>query len=364
MKKKLSLLIASILLITSATACKKIPLDEYNALHSRTYNEGQTTEETNTSAPSDTHTTATGKPDLTANWSTSLTVTGEFSVSESVVTEPPIINVPNFVTGIQNGVAKYTNANVMNAENAAIYNIDTGELVYLKEQPKINPTAAVRILAALTALNYFGEDEQITIGTEVSLSNGTKLKYAKGTVLTLKQAIAASIVGLKGQGANDVAYAIAVNIARAYSKDPDMTDTAAVAAFVNMMKVYAADKLNLTTFEPANPSGYLDSKQNATMRDILTILAAAAENPTITDVCAIKTTAAGKTFDPTFPSSTLADNGGYAFARVDSYWYFYGLYTNKKGERLIIHLSNGTETNSKKDLAKMLEYAVNGIPLE
>ena len=155
----------------------------------------------------------------------------------------------------------------LTSKSCLIYNLETDSILYGKDIDElVYPTATVKILVALMALEYYADDlDQILTVTNEAVSGtaGTSsINLAEGEEISVRNLIYALLV----IGANDASSMLAYHMA------------GNVTAFVTRMNARLREMgCNDTVF--TNVTGLHDENMVTTARDMLTIAQAAYNNP-------------------------------------------------------------------------------------
>ena len=165
------------------------------------------------------------------------------------------------------------------AKHMAVYDTKTGAILYEKNAAdRITAASTIKLLTALTMLDYVTEDTVFTVGNEIKLigSGSSTAKLKKGFTLTVEQALDALLI----PSGNDAAYMIAAHVGRKLAKDPEINDKDAVTLFLDKMND-KAESLGVTDSLFTCPDGYPNKTQYTTASDMMKIAVAAAKNETI-----------------------------------------------------------------------------------
>ncbi|MBE6746237.1 MAG: hypothetical protein E7558_02135 [Ruminococcaceae bacterium] len=171
----------------------------------------------------------------------------------------------------------------VSAENALVYNVDTGNIIMTKKaDSKTSPASLAKILTASVALKYAKADDVFTVGSELKLVKpGSSIcQIREGFKLSLQDLICGMLVS----SGNDAAYTIAANIARKESGN-NMTDKAAIEHFCELMNAYAKE-IGMTNSNFTSPDGWDDDEQYTTAADLAILTRNAISIPEIKEVVA------------------------------------------------------------------------------
>ncbi|MDF2941226.1 MAG: putative rane protein [Herbinix sp.] len=170
----------------------------------------------------------------------------------------------------------------VDATAAILFDADTKKVLYYKNPVQaVFPASTAKLLTSLVAMDWCKEDEEVTIGDEITMiaSDSTRAYLSKGEVLTIRNILA----GMLLPSGNDAAYAMAAYVGRKSLQDPNATKEEAVAEFVKLMN-NKAKKLGVKNSCFKTPDGYDAIGQYTTAYDMGLIGIAAAKNETIIDV--------------------------------------------------------------------------------
>lgn len=170
----------------------------------------------------------------------------------------------------------------VDAEAAILFDAKTGEILYYKNAVQaMFPASTAKLLTSLVALQWCEEEEEITIGKEITMiaSDSTRAYLRQGQVLTLRNLLA----GMLLPSGNDAAYAIAAYVGRKSLQNQKATKEVAVTEFARLMNEKAAE-LGVKNSCFKTPDGYDAIGQYTTAYDMGLIGMAAAENEAIIDI--------------------------------------------------------------------------------
>lgn len=159
-------------------------------------------------------------------------------------------------------------ANIV-ARNAYLWNISTNKVLYEKEsRERIAPASTAKLLTALTALDYCGEEERVSVGKEVCLiaEDASRAWLNPGNELTVRQLLNALLL----PSGNDAAYALAVFTGRKICENENITIEVALDTFVREMNRKAA-QVGAADSNFIRPDGYDADGQYTTVRDLACI---------------------------------------------------------------------------------------------
>lgn len=170
-------------------------------------------------------------------------------------------------------------AETFTAKYLAVYDTVTGQTLFSKNaDEKIVAASTIKLLTALTMLDYVDDSALFTVGSEISLvgANSSTAKLRKGYVLTTEQILDALLI----PSGNDAAYVIAAHVGRKIAKDPQTSDRTAVELFLEKMNE-KAKTLGAVNSLFTCPDGYPNKTQYTTASDMMKISVAAAKNEKI-----------------------------------------------------------------------------------
>lgn len=171
----------------------------------------------------------------------------------------------------------------IDAKAAILFDADTKEILYYKDAVEaVFPASTAKLLTSLVALDWCTEEEEVTIGDEITmLGSGSTTAYLKqGQVLTIHNLLC----GMLLPSGNDAAYAIAAYVGRKSLKNQEATKEEAVVEFTRLMNLEART-LGVKNSCFKTPDGYDAIGQYTTAYDMGLIGVAAANNETIIAVC-------------------------------------------------------------------------------
>ena len=170
----------------------------------------------------------------------------------------------------------------VSAPYAGLYRADSLECIYEKSADSyIHPASMTKVLTACTALHYISPDTVYTVGSEQNLvPKGSSLCLIKaGHRLKLRDLL----TGMLMCSGNDAAYTVAVNVARDVSGNLSMSDSDAVAYFVQLMNDYAI-QIGALNSHFVTPDGWDHAQQYTTICDLARISANAMQMEEIRNI--------------------------------------------------------------------------------
>lgn len=170
----------------------------------------------------------------------------------------------------------------VDAEAAILFDADTKKVLFYKNAVQaMFPASTAKLLTSLVALDWCKEEDQVTIGDEITMiaPDSTKAFLSEGQILTVRNILE----GMLLPSGNDAAYAMAAYVGRKSLDDPDAPKEKAIAEFVRLMNQKAAS-LGVKNSCFKTPDGYDAVGQYTTAYDMGLIGVAASKNPVITDI--------------------------------------------------------------------------------
>ncbi len=169
----------------------------------------------------------------------------------------------------------------LTAKQSFVYNVNTGEFLYLTGRgERIVPASTTKLLTIVYALTLIDDpSELVTPGDELSLVNEhSSLAYVRPNhTLTVEMLIE----GMLLPSGNDAAYVLACAAGRKLSDDPKgIPAVDAVALFIDGMNEYA-NSIGMTGSHFTCPDGYPDEDHYSTVEDMAIISAIAVKNSII-----------------------------------------------------------------------------------
>lgn len=152
-----------------------------------------------------------------------------------------------------------------NLYSEGIYLMDetTGKVLYEKNaNVQYMPASTTKVMTAIIALENSKLDEQVTIGENPPLADGSSLGLAQGEVYTMEELL----LGLLLESGNDCAEAIAEHISGSNEE------------FAKLMNKKAIE-LGATNTNFKNPSGLTEEGHLTTAHDLALIMRYASQNP-------------------------------------------------------------------------------------
>lgn len=234
---------------------------------------------------------------------------------------------------------------------AIVIDQETGRRLFSKnEQKKIYPASTTKIMTALLALEKGELEETVTAGSEITKSDpGESTAFIReGQTLTLKQLLA----GLMLPSGNDAARTIAVHISRKVTKNPGLSEDAALAYFAGLMNQKAAE-LGAGHTHFTNPHGLHNPDHYTTAFDMAVIARAAMEKAAFRDIVS----------KPVYADRTLTYQSSNKLLSEGSPYYFEGAngiktgFTSEAGYCLVSSASK----NGRKVISVVMHSGKNDV---
>lgn len=152
------------------------------------------------------------------------------------------------------------------AANAYVLNVDSNSALYQKNSDEyIAPASTVKMITALTVLDYCSLADEFKVGAEIDLvaSDSSTAWLNQGDKLTVKQLLVALLL----PSGNDAAYTLAVNAGKRIADANDLGTQQAVKVFVNAMN-QKAKEIGAASSNFVNPDGYDADGQYTTAFDL------------------------------------------------------------------------------------------------
>jgi D-alanyl-D-alanine carboxypeptidase (penicillin-binding protein 5/6) len=168
------------------------------------------------------------------------------------------------------------------APNAYALNIDTGSVLYEKNSnERIAPASTVKMLTALTVLEYCPLDDMFTVGAEMEMiaADSSVAWLNKGDRLTVKQLLIALIL----PSGNDAAYTLAVNAGKKIAGKHGIGTQQAIDVFVDAMN-QKAKGIGAASSNFTNPDGYDEDGQYTTAFDLAQIAKACLAHDVLAEI--------------------------------------------------------------------------------
>ncbi|HCA70285.1 MAG TPA: hypothetical protein DEP17_07795 [Lachnospiraceae bacterium] len=170
----------------------------------------------------------------------------------------------------------------LQAEAAILFDADTREVLYYKNPIEaVFPASTAKLLTCLVTLDWCREDEEVTIGDEITMiaSDSSKANIKQGQILTIRNLLE----GMLLPSGNDAAYAAAAYVGRKSLKNEEASKEEAILAFTRLMN-QKAKKIGVKNSCFKTPDGYDALGQYTTALDMGFIGLAALQNETIMEI--------------------------------------------------------------------------------
>jgi D-alanyl-D-alanine carboxypeptidase (penicillin-binding protein 5/6) len=175
----------------------------------------------------------------------------------------------------------------LSAQYVYVLDKTNGEVLFDKNSTmQCYPASTTKILTSIVALEYIDSKTIFQVGSEINLAEeGSSLAYlVKGDELRLKDLIYALML----PSGNDCAYTIAVNVARRVSGNMLLSDSDAVAYFVDLMNK-KAQEIGMYDSCFLVPDGYHKKGHYVTAQDMMKLLVYAKDNELLSEVASTQT---------------------------------------------------------------------------
>ena len=278
---------------------------------------------------------------------------------------PDYSNSYNYTENLIN--ADDLNDEAFASKYAVLYDASSDTVTYKKSaESKCYPASTTKLLTAIVASKFLGEDEVITVGDEITMigEDSSVAGLIEGEKLTVKQLMYAMLL----PSGNDAAYTLAVSAARTYKDDENMTAKKSIAVFADLMND-AAKELGAENSHFVNPDGFHDDDHYSTALDLLKIANYAKNIPIVSEVC--KTYQTNQIFESGEEiewsnSNKLLDEDEYCYSEyaegmktgfTDEAGSCLIAYFTKDGNTQIVVAMDSTETYDKYyDTLKLAQY--------
>ena len=172
----------------------------------------------------------------------------------------------------------------ISAKNAIVMGAATNTVLYQKNGThRIAPASTTKMITALTVLDYFSPNDELTVGAEIRMIHGDSSRawLTKGDTLTVRQLL----IALMLPSGNDAAYTLAVNTGKKIAGDNGLTNKQSIHVFMDKVN----EKSQMLGAENSNfvvPDGYDADGQYTTAYDLALIAKACLDNPIISEIVA------------------------------------------------------------------------------
>ena len=155
------------------------------------------------------------------------------------------------------------------AAGAVVFDVSSGQLLYSKAgEERMYPASMTKLLTAVTALRYGGEELIYTVGDELELvaADASRANIQLGWKMTFSMLLD----GMMLCSGNDAAYTVAVNMQNDFIYGT-LGTREAVAAFADLMNRTAAE-IGLTNSHFSTPDGYHADDHYSTPEDMAKVM--------------------------------------------------------------------------------------------
>lgn len=166
------------------------------------------------------------------------------------------------------------------AKQYFVYDCKAGSFLTISgtKDERIYPASITKLFTAYVAMQYIDPLTEITAGDVLDLVawGSSVAKIKKGDKLTAGQLVEAMLL----PSGNDAAYMLACEAGRVIKKNPELSPSAAVQAFMEKMNDQAK-AVGMTGTHFVNPDGIHDSQHYTTFADLAILGKLSMENETI-----------------------------------------------------------------------------------
>lgn len=174
-----------------------------------------------------------------------------------------------------------TSVNI-NSPSAILVEASTGKVLYSKNaDAKMYPASMTKLMTSLVLLDYFKDDDIITVGSEINevSLDSSKAGHVKGESLKVENLIR----GLLMPSGNDSAVVAATAVAKKVENNDSLSEPECEKVFADLMNK-KAEKLGCKNTHFVNPHGYHDDNHYTCASDMALIAADALKNDTIKEI--------------------------------------------------------------------------------
>lgn len=161
-----------------------------------------------------------------------------------------------------------------------VYDVAAEEFTILSgsQEDKVYPASITKLFTAYVALQYLDPETQVTVGEERNMIDwdSTVAQLQVGDTLP----VSLLVEGMLLPSGNDAAHTLAAAAGRVIRNQPNLSASAAVAAFVEEMN-RQAQQLGMTGSRFANPDGIHHDAHYLSIRDMAKLGAISLQNPLI-----------------------------------------------------------------------------------
>jgi len=217
------------------------------------------------------------------------------------------------------------------------------------------PASTTKLMTALVAMDYVKDqlDQTITVGHEIDEIGfeSSTASLEVGEDYTWEEIFYAMLL----PSGNDAADVIAVNIGRIAENDPNLTEEAAKAEFVNLMNA-KAETLKLTHTHFVNPHGLHDDDHYTTPEDLASIAKVVLENDFLKTV--VQTPVYEMTIANTGEQQKWENTNLLFYSEVEAYTYDTTLENDAAGQSPYYNAyANGVKTGYTEEAGHCLVFS-------
>lgn len=167
----------------------------------------------------------------------------------------------------------------ISSKYVVLYDVTSDKILYEKNgSDKCYPASTTKMLTAIVGAKIIPPETVITVGDEIKLINwdSSTAGLVKGMKLTFEMLMDALML----PSGNDAAYTIAVNAARMYTGNNDLSDEEAVKTFMELVNKAAAE-IGCKGTHYVTPDGWHDDDHYTSAEDLARIAAYARTVPLV-----------------------------------------------------------------------------------
>ncbi|KXL53180.1 D-alanyl-D-alanine carboxypeptidase DacA precursor [Anaerotignum neopropionicum] len=264
------------------------------------------------------------------------------------------------------------------AQTAILVEPSSGTILFEKgAKEKMYPASTTKMITALVTMDYFKEDELITIGSEINevSLDSSKAGHIVGETITIKNLIRGLII----PSGNDTANVLAAAVAKRVQSNDNLTFAESQKIFAELMNKRAKE-LGAVNTHFTNAHGYHDENHYSCAYDMALFACAYLENSTLKEIANEKSFA-GNGADNMFQQSEGMKTQNYAWRSHNllitdneyNYSYASGIktgFTNeagdcvaaaaeKDGETLVAIIFNSPDPGRWLDGKNLFEFGFN-----
>lgn len=150
-----------------------------------------------------------------------------------------------------------------------LYDVTADKILFQKDGTvKCYPASTTKLMTAIVSSQILDKDDVITVGNEIKLINwdSSTAGLAKGMKMTYEMLLDALLL----PSGNDAAYTIAVNSAKKYTGDDNLSDEDAVKIFMDLVND-AAKQIGCKKTHYVTPDGWHDDDHYTCAEDLAKI---------------------------------------------------------------------------------------------